>query len=92
MATHSIFLPAEFHGQRSLVGPSEWGYKESDLTEQLTQIHPLFLIVSETVAMTETATIWLLYILKDERDFSDIIKSQTSLSSLTGRLSLVGLT
>ena len=74
------------------MGPHLWGYKESDLTEQLTQIHPLFLIVSETVAMTETATFWLLYILKDERDFADIIKSQISLSSLTGRLSLIGLT
>ena len=28
-----IFLPGEFHGQRSLVGYSSWGYKESDMTE-----------------------------------------------------------
>ena len=33
MATHSIFLPGEFHGQRSLVGHSPWGHKESDTTE-----------------------------------------------------------
>ena len=32
-----IFLPGEFHGQRSLAGYSTWGYKESDMTEQLTQ-------------------------------------------------------
>ena len=31
-----VFLPGEFHGQRSLVGDSSWGLKESDMTEQLT--------------------------------------------------------
>ena len=31
-----IFLPGEFHGQRSLVVYSPWGPKESDMTEQLT--------------------------------------------------------
>ena len=31
----SIFLPTEFHGQRSLVGYSLLGCKESDMTEQL---------------------------------------------------------
>ena len=30
-----VFLPGEFHGQRSLVGYSPWGHKESDMTEQL---------------------------------------------------------
>ena len=29
------FLPGKFHGQRSLVGCSPWGHKESDTTEQL---------------------------------------------------------
>ena len=33
MATHSSILAREFHGQRSLVGYSPWGYKESDTTE-----------------------------------------------------------
>ena len=28
-----IFLPGDFHGQRSLVGYSPWGCKESDTTE-----------------------------------------------------------
>ena len=28
-----LFLPGEFHGQRSLVGYSPWGRKESDTTE-----------------------------------------------------------
>ena len=28
-----VFLPEESHGQRSLVGYSPWGGKESDMTE-----------------------------------------------------------
>ena len=31
-----VFLPGKSHGQRSLVGYSPWGHKESDMTEQLT--------------------------------------------------------
>ena len=31
-----VFLPGESHGQRSLVGYSPWGRKESDTTERLT--------------------------------------------------------
>ena len=34
-----VFLPGEFHGQRSLAGYSPWGHKESDTTEQLTHTH-----------------------------------------------------
>ena len=34
-----IFLPGEFHGQRSLVGYSPWSHKELDTTEQLTHTH-----------------------------------------------------
>ena len=29
-----VFLPGEFHGQRSLGGCSPWGRKESDMTER----------------------------------------------------------
>jgi len=32
-----VFLPGEFHGQRSLEGYSPWGHKKSDTTEWLTQ-------------------------------------------------------
>ena len=28
-----VFLPGEFHGQKSLVGYSPWGRKELDMTE-----------------------------------------------------------
>ena len=31
-----VFLPGESHGQKSLVGYSPWGHKESDTAEQLT--------------------------------------------------------
>ena len=34
-----IFLPGEFHGQRSLVVYNPWGCKESDITEWLTHWH-----------------------------------------------------
>ena len=30
-----VFLPGEFYGQKSLVGDSPWGRKESDTTERL---------------------------------------------------------
>ena len=33
MASYSSVLPGESHGQRSLVGYSPWGRKESDTTE-----------------------------------------------------------
>ena len=32
----AVFLPGEFHGQRSLAGYSSWGGKELDTTKQLT--------------------------------------------------------
>ena len=34
--TTPVFLPGEFHGQKSMVGYSSWGCKETDMTEQLT--------------------------------------------------------
>ena len=34
--TPPVLLPGEFYGQRSLVGYSPWGPKESDTTEGLT--------------------------------------------------------
>ena len=34
-----VFLPGEFHGQRSMAGYSPWGHKELDTTEQLTLSH-----------------------------------------------------
>ena len=55
-----VFLPGEFHGQRSLVGCSPWGCKESDMTERLililsaSEIPPSWLLwVSEWVKVTQ---------------------------------------
>ena len=39
MATHSSILAWRTHGQRSLVGYSPWGQKESDIAERLTVSH-----------------------------------------------------
>ena len=36
IATYSVFLPGEFHGQRSLADYSPWARKKSDPTEQPT--------------------------------------------------------
>ena len=44
------YLSGEFHGQRSLVGYSPWGHKESDRTEKLTFslfLSPLVYITSQ---------------------------------------------
>ena len=35
MAPTPVLLPGKSHGQRSLVGCSPWGRKESDMTERL---------------------------------------------------------
>ena len=35
MATHSVFLPGKFHGQRSLAGYSPWSHKETDMAKRL---------------------------------------------------------
>ena len=34
-----VFLPGEFHGQRSLVSYSPWGHIESNMTERLTHTY-----------------------------------------------------
>ena len=39
MATHSSTVAWKIHGQRSLVGYSSWGRKESDTTERLHFTH-----------------------------------------------------
>ena len=43
---NAVFLPGESHGQRSLVGYTLWGCRESDMTEQLsTQAWLLYNVV-----------------------------------------------
>ena len=55
-----VFLPGESHGQRSLVGYSPWGGKESDTTECAhahthTHMHALSLGLLFLLASTYTA-------------------------------------
>ena len=38
MATTPVFLPGEFHGQRSQAGYSPRGHRESDMTNILTYL------------------------------------------------------
>ena len=38
-APHSVFLPEESHGQRTLVGYSPSGHKELDMTKATQHIH-----------------------------------------------------
>ena len=41
-----VFLPGEFHGQRSLVGYGPWGHKELDMTERIT-LSLSFIVVTQ---------------------------------------------
>ena len=43
-----VFLPGESHGQRSQVGYSPRGCKESDTTERLTHIHRDSVLMAHT--------------------------------------------
>ena len=58
-----VFLPGEFYGQRSLVGYSPWGSKESDMTKGLTlssfftfffmvQLSHPYVTTGKTIALT----------------------------------------
>ena len=62
MATHPSILTWESYGQRSMVGYSPWGHKESDMSEQLTHththrgthIHPTLTSYRETIKLKGT--------------------------------------
>ena len=50
-----VLLPGEFHGQRSLVGYSPWGYNESETAELLALSLSLFdFIIDSLYCITET--------------------------------------
>ena len=53
-----VFLPAKSHGQRSLVGYSPWGHKESDMTEQLILDTSKELFIGRAGAEAETPILW----------------------------------
>ena len=48
MATPPVFLPGKLHEQRSLVGYSPWGHKESGTTEQLSMTTHMQISYNET--------------------------------------------
>ena len=55
MATTPVLLPGKSHGQRSLVGYSPWGRKESDTTERLHfHFHPFLLPIVNWTATSLT--------------------------------------
>ena len=45
-----VFLPGEFHGQRSLEGYNTWGHKELDTTEWLTHTCAWHIISAQPVS------------------------------------------
>ena len=54
MTSTPVLLPGKSHGQRSLVGYSLWGRKESDTTEQLhfpLSLFPLLLFIAIVVVI-----------------------------------------
>ena len=54
----SVFLPGEFHGQKSLAGCSPWGRRESDTTEHT---HTLLLYVSQLHSHAKEHQTWCFY-------------------------------
>ena len=51
-----VFLPEEYHGQRSLLGYSPWGCKESDMTERLSLSLSFSLSLSLSLSLSHTHT------------------------------------
>ena len=61
-----VFLPGKSHAQRSLVGYSSWGPKESDMAEQLS-VHAVF--VSGTGSSMCISKLLLLLLAGPKREF-----------------------
>ena len=55
-----VFLPGKVHGQRSLVGYSPRGHKESDTTEQSTHIWLCWLLVTAYRMWSLSFSLWYL--------------------------------
>ena len=66
MATTPVFLPREFHGQRSLEGYSPWGCKELDMTERFSL--SLFIFIA---FYKKSQTNTLAHPVGDQKPFSD---------------------
>ena len=55
-----VFLPGELHGQRSLVGYSPWGRKESDIAEQLNSNSMLYISLLARLSLCWSGPVLLL--------------------------------
>ena len=47
-----VFLPGKYHGQRSLVGYSPRGRKESDMTEHIHTTHKIFICLQKSISLS----------------------------------------
>ena len=61
MATYPVFLPREFHGQRSLVGHSPWSCKESDMTEHTISFYIITITQGLLIPLEHKAVCKLMY-------------------------------
>ena len=55
-----VFLPKEFHGQKTLVGYSPWGCRESDTTEWLMQAPRVWLSIFDAARGIFSCGMWTL--------------------------------
>ena len=85
-----MFLPGEFHGQRSPVGYSPWGHKESDMAERLTHSHTMSNIrdnssYSPITLVQLKAKIWRTHILKEIKKYSllSLLGKDTHISQIS---------
>ena len=68
-----VFLPGEFHGQRSMVSYSSKGHKESDMTEQLS-MNACFPSPFHTHTHTHTHIQWNNYQSQDNEHIHHLIQ------------------
>ena len=73
-----VFLPGKSHGERSLVGHSLWGHKESDITEQLA-LSVLIVLPTATISICKQL----------DRVFSIGLYLKSTLTSSSGRFLLL---
>ena len=73
MATHSVFMPGKFHGQRNLAGCSPQGRKESDTAEVIQQActYPHSRIIGLICSVLGLGILYILKFLSDSDSTGD---------------------
>ena len=69
MATHSVILPGEIHGQKTLAGYSPWGHKDPNTTGQLIQQKlplPMSIVLDKFCFQKNSLSFHNLYIYKNQ--------------------------